>query len=232
MWNQSLGKRKVKCLQLSSVKYWTRMVEFEKKELYGGAITTHIPRGLLDASELRQIPDTQEVFLNPSENTTDYTQLNKDDSIIVDLMERLDGEDTEAIREHFSEISALNDTSNSWKLVSIDDVSNKLNSKAYIGTGVEPAMKWGRDESKGLDYKPTLVVVLGIIRLKKVDTDVLVTQNVLISDKDELKDLSVLESAGSEKDEGNKAAKRIELAKSVIKEAISNLVVEDWNLFG
>lgn len=207
-------------------------VEFERKELYGGAIVTKVPVGLIDASDLRQIPDTQEVFLNPSENTTDYTQLNKDDSIIVDLMERIDGDDTEAIREHFSEISALNDTSNSWKLVSIDDAPNKLNSKAYIGTGVEPALKWGRDESKGLDYKPTLVVVLGIIRLKKVDTDVLVTQNVLISDKDELKDLEKLQGAGSSESEENKAAKRISLAKTVVKEAISNLTVEDWNLFG
>lgn len=207
-------------------------VEFERKELYGGAIVTKVPVGLIDASDLRQIPDTQEVFLNPSENTTDYTQLNKDDSIIVDLMERIDGDDTEAIREHFSEISALNDTSNSWKLVSIDDAPNKLNSKAYIGTGVEPALKWGRDESKGLDYKPTLVVVLGIIRLKKVDTDVLVTQNVLISDKDELKDLEKLQGAGSSESEENKAAKRISLAKIVVKEAISNLTVEDWNLFG
>ncbi len=207
-------------------------IEFERKELYGGAIVTKVPVGLIDASDLRQIPDTQEVFLNPSENTTDYTQLNKDDSIIVDLMERIDGDDTEAIREHFSEISALNDTSNSWKLVSIDDVPNKLNLKAYIGTGVEPALKWGRDESKGLDYKPTLVVVLGIIRLKKVDTDVLVTQNVLISDKDELKDLEKLQGAGSSESEENRAAKRISLAKTVVKEAISNLTVEDWNLFG
>ncbi|ODQ62890.1 hypothetical protein WICANDRAFT_60936 [Wickerhamomyces anomalus NRRL Y-366-8] len=207
-------------------------VEFEKKELYGGAIVTKVPVGLIDASDLRQIPDTQEVFLNPSENTRDYTQLNKDDSIIVDLMERIDGDDTEAIREHFSEISALNDTSNSWKLVSIDDAPNKLNSKAYIGTGVEPALKWGRDESKGLDYKPTLVVVLGIIRLKKVDTDVLVTQNVLISDEDELKDLEKLQGAESSESEENRAAKRISLAKTVVKEAISNLTVEDWNLFG
>ncbi len=207
-------------------------VEFEKKELYGGAIVTKVPVGLIDASDLRQIPDTQEVFLNPSENTRNYTQLNKDDSIIVDLMERIDGDDTEAIREHFSEISALNDTSNSWKLVSIDDAPNKLNSKAYIGTGVEPALKWGRDESKGLDYKPTLVVVLGIIRLKKVDTDVLVTQNVLISDEDELKDLEKLQGAESSESEENRAAKRIALAKTVVKEAISNLTVEDWNLFG
>lgn len=207
-------------------------IEFERKELYGGAIVTKVPVGLIDASDLRQIPDTQEVFLNPSENTRDYTQLNKDDSIIVDLMERIDGDDTEAIREHFSEISALNDTSNSWKLVSIDDAPNKLNSKAYIGTGVEPALKWGRDESKGLDYKPTLVVVLGIIRLKKVDTDVLVTQNVLISDEDELKDLEKLQGAESFEREENRAAKRISLAKTVVKEAISNLTVEDWNLFG
>lgn len=208
------------------------MVSFEKKELYGGAITTEIPGGLLDASDLRQIPDTQEVFLNPTENTTDYSELNKDDSIIVDLMERIDGADTDAIKEHFSEISALNDASNSWKLASIEEIENNLESKAYIAVGVEPALKWGRDESNGSDYKPTLVVVLGIIRLEKVDTDVLVTQNVLISDKDELKDLVILESSGTTDSDSNKAHKRIELAKSVVKQAVSELKIEDWNLFG
>lgn len=208
------------------------MVSFEKKELFGGAITTDIPSGLLDASELRQVPDTQEVFLNPTENTTDYSQLNKDDSIIVDLMERVDGQDADAIKEHFSEISALNDASNSWKLASVEDLENNLSSKAYVAVGLEPALKWGRDESNGSDYKPTLVVVFGIIRLEKVDTDILVTQNVLISDKDELKDLEILETSGSTESESNKAHKRIELAKTVVKQAISKLKIEDWNLFG
>lgn len=217
---------------LEAIETRGKMVDFERVDLYGGAITSKIPSGLIDASQLRQIPDTQEVFLNPTENTTDYTELNKDDSIIVDLMEGIDGDDTEAIREHFSEISALNDSTNNWKLISIDDVVNKLESKAYIATGLEPALKWGRDESKGLDYKPTLVVVLGIIRLKKVDTDVLITQNVLISDKDELTDLQKLESGKPAEYDENKAAKRISLAQRVVREAISNLNVEDWNLFG
>ncbi|CCH41013.1 Ran guanine nucleotide release factor [Wickerhamomyces ciferrii] len=205
------------------------MVSFETKELYGGAITTQIPKGLIDASDLRQIPDTQEVFLNPSENTKDYTILHKDDSIIVDLMERIEGEDLEAIKEHFSEIAALNDSSNSWKLFAVDQTSNKLNTKAYIAIGLEPAMKWGRDESKGLDYKPTLAVVLGIIRLDKVETDVLITQNVLISDKEELQDLEKLTDLS---DEQNKAAKRISLADGIVKQAINTLEIKDWNLFG
>ncbi|KAL2865572.1 Ran GTPase-binding protein MOG1 [Aspergillus lucknowensis] len=36
------------------------------KDLYGGAIKAVIPRGWLDASDLRQVPDHQELFLSPT----------------------------------------------------------------------------------------------------------------------------------------------------------------------
>lgn len=36
-----------------------------KYDLFGGAITVDLPPGLIDASDLRQVPDTQEVFLSP-----------------------------------------------------------------------------------------------------------------------------------------------------------------------
>ena len=34
------------------------------RELFGGAITATLPNEIVDASELRQVPDTQEVFIS------------------------------------------------------------------------------------------------------------------------------------------------------------------------
>ncbi|KAL4968037.1 Ran GTPase-binding protein MOG1 [Aspergillus stella-maris] len=42
------------------------MSNLKSQDLYGGAIKATIPEGWLDASDLRQIPDHQELFLSPT----------------------------------------------------------------------------------------------------------------------------------------------------------------------
>ncbi|PWN31041.1 Mog1p/PsbP-like protein [Jaminaea rosea] len=80
----------------------------EKRELFGGAITLDMPQGLIDASDLRQIPDNQEVLLSPSSDVT----------CIVEVLESVkEGEakdDTEAaLRFHFSSLAHDNDAESS-----------------------------------------------------------------------------------------------------------------------
>ncbi|CDK26517.1 unnamed protein product [Kuraishia capsulata CBS 1993] len=207
-------------------------MEFEKVELYGGAITASIPAGLLDASTLRQIPDTQEVFLNPSTNTTDYHKLHKDDTIIFDLMERVDvgtGNDSNCVELHLAEIANLNGADqNEWTTIesTFVDLPKFQSDNAYLAVALEPARKWGRGE----DLNPTLVVVLGIVRILKTSTDLLVTINVPISSKDELRDLFALIENNVQS--GNLAQKRIDTAKGVVSKTLETLNVEDWSLFG
>ncbi|CDR40202.1 CYFA0S04e05798g1_1 [Cyberlindnera fabianii] len=213
------------------------MVSFTEQELWGGAITTNIPDGLVDASQFRQVPDTQEVFLVPTENTTDYEQMHKNDTIIFDLLERVDGADVDAVKEHFADIAHLNDA-DEWKLISIDEAKTTITppTKSYIGVGIEPSKKWGRDESKGKGFQPALVVVLGVVRLAKVDTDLLVTYNVPLGEAEELEGLYKIHESeqklSSATDSDNIALKRIELAVNVVKQIIENLNVADWGLFG
>ncbi|KAI8622709.1 hypothetical protein BC830DRAFT_1052748, partial [Chytriomyces sp. MP71] len=45
--------------------------------LFGGAISLLLPNGYVDASQLRQVPDNQEVFVSSTDNS----------SIIVELLE-------------------------------------------------------------------------------------------------------------------------------------------------
>ncbi|KAL2811113.1 hypothetical protein BJX63DRAFT_444343 [Aspergillus granulosus] len=58
------------------------MASYTPKDLYGGAIKAVIPEGWLDASDLRQIPDHQELFLSP-------TTLS---NLIIEINERVSGE--------------------------------------------------------------------------------------------------------------------------------------------
>lgn len=209
-----------------------------KQSLWGGAITTEIPEGLLDASDFRQVPDTQEVFVPGAEaDDTSLTGVRVNDSIIFDLMERIDQEDSEAIKEHLAEISNLNGTKD-WELFEITKCSNKLGVKAYICVALEPALKWGRKEHNNqhvnkAEYKPALALVLGVVRLEKVSTDLLVTYNAHFGDVDELEQLEQLHHAQDEEHMAqNVAYKRITFASGVVESIIKELQVEDWKLFG
>ncbi|KZT52454.1 Mog1p/PsbP-like protein [Calocera cornea HHB12733] len=50
------------------------------RELFGGAITISLPSDLIDASDFRQIPDTQEVFLDKE----------SDVSFVIEILELVD----------------------------------------------------------------------------------------------------------------------------------------------
>lgn len=68
------------------------------RPLFGGAISmpTEHTSGWLDASDVRQVPDHQEVWTEPCGHA--------DRSLVVELLEALPGTDEEAAREHFVEL--------------------------------------------------------------------------------------------------------------------------------
>ncbi|PVU97843.1 hypothetical protein BB561_000286 [Smittium simulii] len=69
------------------------------RSLFGGALSISIAPELLDVSDFRQVPDTQEVFVC-SEN---------DDSLIIELVEMLEGEDLSCAKQHYNLISEENE---------------------------------------------------------------------------------------------------------------------------
>ena len=77
-------------------------------ELYGGAITiSKLPNSFIDISQIRQVPDTQEVFINQlsSHNDSHDVSGSFDHSFIIDLLERVDPIDyQEAIHLHLQDI--------------------------------------------------------------------------------------------------------------------------------
>jgi len=64
--------------------------------LYGGALTCLLPSTFTDASELRQVLDNQEVYLD----SNGYT------SLVVEILERVEkGSDREALEWHLKDIT-------------------------------------------------------------------------------------------------------------------------------
>ncbi|GAA5901621.1 hypothetical protein JCM5296_003335 [Sporobolomyces johnsonii] len=72
----------------------------QARPLFGGAISCSLPSNFVDASDLRQVPDTQEVFLAPDSDLSlivEILELVKDDAA-ADSLEA-------AVRFHFSALA-------------------------------------------------------------------------------------------------------------------------------
>ncbi|KAM0797265.1 hypothetical protein BDR22DRAFT_892372 [Usnea florida] len=82
---------------------------FQPIELFGGAITASIPQNFTDVSNLRQVPDSQEVYLDKDGFT----------SLSFDINERVShlSTDKEAVEYHFADIVAEEDTPKIWSTV-------------------------------------------------------------------------------------------------------------------
>ncbi|CCF60613.1 hypothetical protein KAFR_0K02570 [Kazachstania africana CBS 2517] len=148
-----------------------------KVSLYGGAITSVIPEGFLDASMLREVPDTQEVFVNSrKENESFVDGLGMNESIVVDLLQRVDAvNDDAALKVHIEEIASLNDAQEGFQVLKHD----KINGNSQSCIIVESALKWGKQ-----DLKESVLICVGLIRLKDVDTDALITINVPLTQQE------------------------------------------------
>ncbi|ORX40450.1 hypothetical protein BD324DRAFT_610756 [Kockovaella imperatae] len=77
----------------------------EVRELFGGAMRMELPGDYIDASDLRQIPDNQEVFLSPSSDTSLVVE-------VLDWVEEGGARDNlwEAVKFHFESIAHDNDS--------------------------------------------------------------------------------------------------------------------------
>ncbi|CAD5124928.1 DgyrCDS13172 [Dimorphilus gyrociliatus] len=135
--------------------------------LFGGYMSTILPQNLTDASNIRQIPDNQEVFLSQN-----------DQSFIIELMEYVDKSDEDAIRTHFEDLSEANDANNpeNSKINSIEKIENSKHSlngceSAYYVYGTQMVSKFKEQARNRVDLH------LVLFRLPQYLTDILVTFN-------------------------------------------------------
>uniref|UniRef100_A0A1A8JW08 RAN guanine nucleotide release factor n=1 Tax=Nothobranchius kuhntae TaxID=321403 RepID=A0A1A8JW08_NOTKU len=141
----------------------------QARPLFGGALSAVIPPLATDISELREIPDNQEVFAHP----------HTDQSLIVELVEyQAQVTDQNAARYHFEDIAGCNKALEPGAfevsgLVALPKPELALAecSCAWMLTGTQRVSKFNEEA------RNTLTIHLGVFRLPQFSTEVLITFN-------------------------------------------------------
>ncbi|RCK58250.1 Nuclear import protein MOG1 [Candida viswanathii] len=178
-------------------------------DLYGGAITIkQLPASFIDVSHIRDVPDTQEVFINETSTTSGKL----DQSLIIDLLEKVDPiEYQEAIHLHLQDIVPSHVHNQPLEEVESDGVVRFF---SYVS--FKPEYK-----KVEADSPKQIVTLLCLIRLDKVDTDVLLQYIIPLKEH-----ANVNFNGDSETD------KFIKENYTLFREIGTSFTVKDWNLFG
>jgi hypothetical protein len=147
------------------------MSSYARRDLFGGAITAMMPVQLIDASDLRQIPDTQEAFLYRNSSVT----------IIIEILERVEPTHFEdAVRFHFQSLADDNSAEFS-QVQSVNVIPNDRGDDTpfpIVLTGLQLVRKFNRTH---LDQ---VRILMGLFRVQAKHIDLVVTCNVPISSED------------------------------------------------
>ncbi|KAM7464526.1 hypothetical protein LguiA_032647 [Lonicera macranthoides] len=194
---------------------------YTQRPLFGGAIATTFPLRFQDVSDVRQVPDHQEVFVDPG----------RDESLIIELLDfKVDvadhGSATWFLQDLASEQDAQGITVIEQSGVFEAEGLKYRNMAGIITTAVgQMAISKGR---QGREAQNIVNVYLANMRLKEVGTDVLITayEPVLINP---LSESATTVGAGLVVPAAQSG--RMPMA-DVFKLAVSTFKVNDWTLFG
>ncbi|PIA12544.1 ran guanine nucleotide release factor-like protein, partial [Coemansia reversa NRRL 1564] len=136
----------------------------EQRELYGGAMSMNVPKGMTDVSKFREVPDNQEVF---ADGTTDA-------SVIIEILERVDEKKHEALRYHFQQVAELNKAATDEKPC-IEDIQLSSISEAYVLVSQQAVAKFNETAAN------QICLLMALLRIPEHTADVLITMNVPLS---------------------------------------------------
>ncbi|KAL8989491.1 MAG: hypothetical protein Q9177_001630 [Variospora cf. flavescens] len=193
-------------------------LEFKPIVLFGGAITADFPNGYLDVSNIREVPDHQEIYLDASGFS----------SVIIEIAERVTQPptDEEALKFHFEDIVDDNDTSKIWHtdLVHLPRFPPDTPCYNLLATTTPPPLS---NDNAARPLTPTFTaVILALIRLPLQSTDIVVTVNIphIPGQQEPL-------NANVNFEEGNFGS-LVEEGMRIRDEILKSLEVKDWGLFG
>ncbi|KAF5891141.1 ran guanine nucleotide release factor [Clarias magur] len=143
------------------------------RPLFGGAMSAVFPLNTKDISELREIPDNQEVFAHT----------HTDQSIIIELLEyQSHVEDSQAARYHFEDVAGSNKASEAGQMevmkvqcVPHDQLTLSQCSSAWILNGAQLISKFNEEA------KNVVNIHLCLFRLPQYTTDIMITFNNPVS---------------------------------------------------
>ncbi|KAL1927665.1 hypothetical protein VTP01DRAFT_3486 [Rhizomucor pusillus] len=182
--------------------------------LFGGAIQCVIGDTFLDASEIRQIPDNQEVFVD----------IRTQQSIIFELLEPVEATDESIARLHFQQLASDNEATEahiaSIERVEPQTVTPRLppqTTVVHILKGWQKVAKFNEASAQNM-----VEIMLIVVRLVNVSTDFVISVNAPV----------IVDPASSERAASGGQVATIEQIGSEIVEMLNHLEVNDWSLFG
>ncbi|KAK2636235.1 hypothetical protein Ddye_031027 [Dipteronia dyeriana] len=192
-----------------------------ERPLFGGAIATIFPHRFEDVSNIRQVPDHQEVFVDPA----------RDESLIFELLDFKDDVGDNGSAAWFLQDLATEQDAEGCTLLEQSGVVEApglryRNIPAVVTTAAgQMAISKGR---QGREAQNIVKVYLTNFRLKEVGTDVLVTayEPILINPLSESANAVGAGLAVPAAQSG------IMPLSEVFKLAVSSFKVNDWSLFG
>ncbi|KAJ1720548.1 hypothetical protein LPJ53_004827 [Coemansia erecta] len=120
-------------------------------------------KNLVDVSDIRQVPDHQEVFAH---KTSDL-------SLIVEILDRVDKDDcNEALVYHFADVSDINEAKvqvTDKRSVKVDDIEHVTD--AAVLSASQAAAKFNEKKAE------SATVLMALLRVSSKTADVLVTLN-------------------------------------------------------
>ncbi|XP_067879764.1 ran guanine nucleotide release factor [Heterodontus francisci] len=143
--------------------------ETHSHPLFGGSFSAILPPHSIDVSDIREIPDNQEVFIHSG----------TDQSIIIELLEHQSQvPDQEAARYHFADLTTSNDAAGveGTEILNVEPVSSgqialQELSSAWLLTGRQRVAKFAEQA------RNTVNIHLVLFRLPQYSTDILITFN-------------------------------------------------------
>lgn len=137
--------------------------------LFGEALSCFIPKGAIDVSQMREIPDNQEVFCHKA----------TDQSLMVDLLEyqeHVSGED--AARYHFSDLVETNDAGQEHEITLVETIPHSTISltqcsECWYLAGRLMVSKFKEDPTA----RNLIEIHLILYRLPQFKTDILLVLN-------------------------------------------------------
>ncbi|CAO1639017.1 unnamed protein product [Sympodiomycopsis kandeliae] len=172
-----------------------------QRELFGGAITCDLPSGLIDASDLRQIPDNQEVLLSPDSNITH----------IIEILECVSDQKTneDIARFHFDSLAHDNDASQSNILSIQEGASQGDTPSPIILKGKQSIHKFNNDTQSD-----QVLIHVAIWRLSpRKQIDIVMSWNEPLVE------------------EGQQVSQGDEKVEQAFQKAVKSFNIKDWSLF-
>lgn len=154
-----------------------------ERQLFGGAITCNLPSHWRDVSDVRDVPDHQEVFQDISST--------RDPCFIIEILARHDGIDGDPAQFFFRDLSEANASVESKFSVLDENLIHDPPPMCIISSGVGiQKIHRGRDtDYEGNPRELTFEYInieLCVLRLKHLQTDLLMTLSCTMSNYSEV----------------------------------------------